>query len=121
MKSYFSTTYSDARAQFLSACLEANSNVKSYKTPETGPAGESLFTDTTWVGADDASNVVVVTSSTHGVEGFAGSAIQIGLLIDPDAPKPSGDVALLLVHAINPYGFAKLKSFNITTKQQIYL
>ena len=112
MKSYFSATYSDARAQFLSACLDARATVKSYQNPRRGPAGESLFTDTTWIGPDNATNVIVVTSSTHGVEGFAGSAIQIGLLRDSDAPKPIGDVALLLVHAINPYGFAWLRREN---------
>ena len=112
MSSYFSATYSDARAKFLSACLDVKATVRSYENPERGPAGESLFTDATWIGPDNAPNVVVVTSSTHGVEGFAGSAIQIGLLLDPDAPKPSGDVALLLVHAINPYGFAWLRREN---------
>ena len=112
MSSYFSATYSDARAKFLSACLDVKATVRSYENPERGPAGESLFTDATWIGPDNAPNVVVVPSSTHGVEGFAGSAIQIGLLLDPDAPKPSGDVALLLVHAINPYGFAWLRREN---------
>ena len=112
MKDYFSATYSDARAQFLSACLDAKATVKSYQNPRRGPAGESLFTDTTWIGPDGATNVVVVTSSTHGVEGFAGSAIQIGLPRDSDATKPTGDVALLLVHAINPYGFAWLRREN---------
>ena len=101
MKDYFSATYSDARAQFLSACLDAKATVKSYQNPRRGPAGESLFTDTTWIGPDGATNVVVVTSSTHGVEGFAGSAIQIGLLRDSDAPKPTGDVALLLLSLIH--------------------
>ena len=76
MSSYFSATYSDARAKFLSACLDVEATVRSYENPERGPAGESLFTDATWIGSDNAPNVVVVTSSTHGVEGFAGSAIQ---------------------------------------------
>lgn len=112
MRDYFSATYSDARGKFLSACLDANTTVNSYQNPQRGPVGESLFTDTTWIGPTSAKHVVVVTSSTHGVEGFAGSAIQVGLLRDSDAPKPNGDVALLLVHAINPYGFAWLRREN---------
>ena len=77
MNEYFSATYSDARAKFLSACLDVKATVRSYQNPERGSAGESLFTDTTWIGPDNAPNVVVVTSSTHGVEGFAGSAVQV--------------------------------------------
>ena len=53
-----------------------------------------------------------MTSSTHGVEGFAGSGIQVGLLRDPDAPKPPPDTALLLIHTINPHGMAWLRREN---------
>ena len=94
---------------FLSACLDAGVPVASYRNPRAGPQGEALFTDAALVGRSDAENVVVVTSSTHGVEGFAGSGIQVGLLRDPRAPKPLPDTALLLVHTINPYGMAWLR------------
>ena len=68
---YFSASYSDARATFLSACLDAELRVKSYRNPNKGPEGESLFMDVTWIGPETAKRVVVVTSATHGVEGFA--------------------------------------------------
>jgi len=109
---YFSATYSDARANFLSACIDAGVPVTSYRNPEIGPNGEKLYCDATWLGNRDATGVVVVTSSTHGVEGFAGSAIQIGLLRDAEAPKPGPGTALLLVHTINPYGMAWLQREN---------
>ena len=109
---YFPATYSDGRARFLSACLDARVPVASYRNPQSGPQGEALFADAALVGRADAENVVVVTSSTHGVEGFAGSGIQVGLLRDPRAPKPLPDTALLLVHTINPYGMAWLRREN---------
>jgi hypothetical protein len=50
--------------------------------------------------------VLVLISGTHGVEGFCGSACQIAAtalgLFDDLPPK----IAVLLIHAINPYGFA---------------
>ena len=112
VEDYFPATYSDGRARFLSACLDARLQVASYRNPHSGPQGEALFTDAALVGRADAENVVVVTSSTHGVEGFAGSGIQVGLLRDPRAPKPLPDTALLLIHTINPYGMAWLRREN---------
>ena len=88
VEDYFPAIYCDGRARFLSACLDARAPVASYRNPHPGPEGEALYTDAALIGRADAENVVVVTSSTHGVEGFAGSGIQVGLLRDPDAPKP---------------------------------
>lgn len=112
VEDYFPATYCDGRARFLSACLDARAPVASYRNPHSGPEGEALFTDAALVGRADAENVVVVTSSTHGVEGFAGSGIQVGLLRDPRAPKPLPDTALLLIHTINPHGMAWLRREN---------
>lgn len=109
---YYAATYADARATFLAACLRAGVNVDSYRNPLKGPEGESLFTDVALVGDPDAEQVVAITSATHGVEGFAGSAIQVGLLLDDAAPKPAAGTALLLVHAINPWGMAWLRREN---------
>ena len=112
VEDYFPATYCDGRARFLSACLDARAPVASYRNPHSGPEGEALFTDAALIGRADAENVVVVTSSTHGVEGFAGSGIQVGLLRDPRAPKPLPDTALLLIHTINPHGMAWLRREN---------
>jgi hypothetical protein len=73
-----------------------------------GPQGESLFTDTAWIGSVDAKNVLVVIAATHGVEGFAGSAVQrdiLNLLAVEQLTIPA-DSALLLVHALTPWGYA---------------
>ena len=112
VEDYYPATYSDARANFLSTCLDAGATVRSYRNPEKGPEGESLYCDVTLIGAANAPGVIVVTSSTHGVEGFAGSGIQVGLLRDADAPKPRPGTALLLVHTINPHGMAWLRREN---------
>ncbi len=63
-----------------------------------------LATDYAWLGAADAPNVLVVISGTHGVEGFAGSGPQVDLLRHP--PALPGHTAVLLMHGVNPHGFA---------------
>lgn len=65
------------------------------------------------VGGDNQANVVNVIHSagTHGVEGFAGSAIQLNFLremILQSAEQSSGEKSyvrkILLIHAVNPVG-----------------
>jgi hypothetical protein len=79
-----------------------------YPCNGSGPKGEELATDTVWIGSTDASKVLVLLGGTHGVEGFAGSAVLIdqlaliakGLVIIP------ADTAVLMVHALTPWGYA---------------
>ncbi len=74
---------------------------------ERGPDGEALALDFVVIGAPRPRHAVVVSSGTHGVEGYAGSAIQHDALakIVPALELPEGG-ALILQHANNPWGFA---------------
>jgi hypothetical protein len=104
----FSATYSDARARFLAACLGSPATrVRSFRNPARGPSGEALYTDVARIGSADADSVLIIQSGTHGVEGFAGSAVQIALLLRQQwRGAAAGAPAVLLVHAINPFGFS---------------
>ena len=104
--SSFSADYASARATFLQAAEAAGARLIAYPHPLTGPDGEALATDVAWLGAEDAEQVLVLLSATHGVEGFHGSAAQIDWLKHGDLPE---GVALLMIHAINPHGFAWLR------------
>lgn len=109
----FQTNYADARADFLQAASTAGADITSIAHPLTGPDGEALFMDVACVGSDKANAAVVVTSGTHGIEGFCGSWIQTNLLQNAgDALAALGSVKLILVHAHNPHGFAWLRRVN---------
>ena len=109
---HFSADYGEARAKFLAACDAANAHVEPYQNPNTDPDGEPLFTDVAAMGPADAERAVLLCSGTHGVEAFAGSAIQTGLLADGIALRLPDGVRLVMIHALNPYGFAHLRRFN---------
>jgi len=65
------------------------------------------------LGAKSPTRAVVVSSGIHGVEGFFGSAVQAALLEDVlGGWVPAEDAALVLIHALNPYGFAWLRRVN---------
>ena len=48
-------------------------------------------------------------SGTHGIEGFCGSAAQIAFLRQRHSAKLPPDLRVLLIHGLNPYGFAALR------------
>jgi hypothetical protein len=102
--------YAEARGRFLDAAHGAGARTTARDHPLTGPAGEALATDVAVVGAPDAPVRLLVISGTHGVEGFAGSMCQTRWLTEGMA-VPDG-MAIVLVHAINPYGFAWIRRVN---------
>ena len=73
-----SDTYQQARDKFQAICANAECAVQSYIHPEYGPNGEELATDVAYFGDRDAQRLLVLVSGVHGVEGFSGSATQIG-------------------------------------------
>jgi hypothetical protein len=106
---HFSADYAEARRKFLDAATGAGARLRRYESPARGPNGEALSTDTAWIGPRDAAAVLMTISATHGVEGFCGSGIQAGSFAAGLHRELPPGVALLAVHAINPYGFAWLR------------
>lgn len=105
---YFSSSYAQARERFLAAAAPLATQVASYGIAAVGSQGEPLATDVALIGDPDAQRLLIVTSATHGVEGFCGSGCQLALLDDApmlERARQAG-VAMLLVHAVNPYGFS---------------
>jgi Protein of unknown function (DUF2817) len=105
--SCFAADHVEARSKFLGAAAAAGALLTHYNNPNKGPHGEDLFLDTAWLGAEDVAKVLVTISGTHGPEGFCGSGCQVDWLSNFGAP-PKG-IALLFIHALNPFGFAWLR------------
>src|SRR3954471_4296089 len=104
---YFAQDYHDARARFLKAAEAQGAALDHFRHPtETGPDGRPLHIDTAWFGPKDASTILLALSGTHGAGGFCGWAAQT-LWVESGRAKDLPDgVAVLKVHAVNPFGFA---------------
>ena len=104
---YFAGSYRQGRDNFLAACQQAGLTVDSHVHPDLkGPEGEDLAMDAVWIGPKDASRVLVVSCGTHGLEAAAGSATMLRWLeMDGPGGLPA-DMAMLMVHAVNPFGWA---------------
>jgi hypothetical protein len=105
-KPIFANDFGMARQYFLDAAHEARAAVDSYTHPLPGRHNEPLTTDVAWLGRQDAPRVLVMASGTHGVEGYCGSGAQVDWLRRGEAARLPAETAALLIHAINPYGFA---------------
>lgn len=112
MTAHFSRSYAEARQKFLDAARAAGAAITHHPHPGRGPDGGALATDVARLGETDAPNLFIATSATHGVEGFCGSGCMVGFLAARlQAELPRG-TAMVLVHAINPHGFAHERRVN---------
>lgn len=108
----FLDDYFAMRQHFIMLALENGFKISSFQNPTFGPDNKPIFMDFASAGLDDAKNLLVVLSGTHGSEGYCGSAIQSGLLQSGKAKEWAKRHKILLIHAHNPFGFAWDVRFN---------
>ncbi|HKN29625.1 MAG TPA: M14 family metallopeptidase [Roseiarcus sp.] len=108
---YFSTTYAEARQKFLEAAPAAGAvTLEAHVNPNAkGANGEEAALDVARFGERDAENLLIVCSGTHGNEAFCGSGCQIGLIKEGVIDARPRTVAMLLAHAVNPFGFSHVR------------
>lgn len=99
-------TYLECRERFRRAALANGAELSAHPIEARGPAGEELTVDVARLGHPSPSRALLVTSGVHGIEGYAGSAIQLDLLGHLAASPPAHGIAVVLVHAVNPWGMA---------------
>ena len=107
---YFSESYLVARDRFRLTVVEAGGSVESLPLIAKGPDGDDLTIDIGWFGTESPRRVLLHSSGLHGVEAFAGSAIQLQLL--QHLPAITEETAVVFVHVLNPYGMAWFRRFN---------
>jgi hypothetical protein len=115
LNAFFSPTYSEARQKFLAAAIGARWQVTSHEHPSVkGAQGETLAMDVASHIPAGARSVVFVTSAMHGAEGFCGSGCQIAMMHDELLLErfTTAKVGLVLLHAVNPFGFSHLRRVN---------
>lgn len=115
----FAANYSRARTKFLDAAAKAGGGVRSFIHPDKKtPDGKPLAIDVACFGSATAPRQALFISGTHGQEGFSGSAVQVGWMLGDGPAKIAKDIGVVLVHGLNPYGFAH---FTRTTENNVDL
>ena len=115
VEGFFGVDFCDARAKFLAAARMRGAAVAALSHPDArGAQGETLTIDLAVLGDASAETLLLLTSGTHGVEGFCGSGAQVALLHDDAFVRAAHErgIAVLFAHALNPYGFSHLRRVN---------
>lgn len=102
---YFPKNYHDSRKRFFEG-LKSLDGIQTEQWSIPSQKDSDLYVDVGyWPALKSQDLLLVVTSGIHGSETYAGSAIQ-QMLIQETLPHMKRDsVGVLLVHAMNPYGF----------------
>jgi Protein of unknown function (DUF2817) len=107
MIEYFPSDYRTGRRAFIVACEHDDVDVIARVHPTAqGRDGKPLFLDTAIIGPRDAKKALLLISAVHGVEGYFGSGVQTGLMREGLARRVPCDTKIVLLHALNPYGFS---------------
>ncbi len=112
---YFHEDYLQARSAFKSQVLSMKPHFEFHSLPLTDLSDMDYSIDIAILrGRSD--KVLLQISGTHGVEGFAGSAIQLALLknesnlfarsMNHQDQLPT----LIFIHALNPFGMARVRT-----------
>jgi hypothetical protein len=110
---YFSQDYNSARERFRHAARSAGATLQTFELPGyRDPSIRPLTIDVGCIGAQQPDRALVILSGTHGVEGFCGSGCQVGFFVDHLYRALPATACALLVHALNPFGFAWLRRVN---------
>lgn len=120
-QAWFIDDYTAARADFLrrgDALAGAFANVERFAIAVDSRSGVTdLFVDGLYLPAQggEKKKLLVVSSGVHGVEGPTGSAVQRLFMHEvmtlQNLRGPLADTGVLLLHAVNPYGFARYRRF----------
>ena len=106
----FPLTYDECRERFRWTCRHAGLMLTAHPISALGPHGQQLSIDVTSYGAVAPRRALVILTGVHGDEGFSSStllcdAIERWVVAGSD-PQLDDDVAVLMVHAVNPWGMS---------------
>lgn len=115
---HYCGSYDACRTQFLGDVKTAFGDAANVETGAidvpSKTEGEKLAIDWAYRPASgNARHLIILSSGVHGVEGFAGSAVQDlffkKTLKQIDRSKEAANTGILMIHAVNPWGMKHLR------------
>lgn len=104
----FPSSYFESRQLFRASCPLVATAVLSCESFAVEPSLD-LNVDVLWAKPAGSKKILVLVSGIHGIETFAGSAIQIDFLKSQLFLYQNAGISVLLVHALNPWGYVHLR------------
>lgn len=107
-RDFFPDNYAHAKNRFRDFAKQAGAVLSSHSLSYD----QELAIDVAIIDRENAARTVVVTSGLHGIEGFFGSAVQLAWLQQSIESRADHQARVVLVHALNPFGFANRRRAN---------
>lgn len=124
---YFQESYEACRKAFVDKAINAqrqNPSVQLFSVHVPSPTDTALAIDFCHVPPRKPSKkLLILTSGVHGIEGYAGSALQQMVLAELLNHPNSQGMGILLVHGMNPFGFKhtrRVTEHNIDLNRNCY-
>lgn len=107
MNSHFPKDFDHSRTRFLELCEKISGPKVSGTWKIPSKIDSDLSTDYSYFPALDKNpkNLFMIVSGVHGAESYTGSAIQSLIIQELWSELDRSSTGVLLVHAMNPYGF----------------
>ncbi len=110
---YFLGSYEESRNAFLEKANSLKKSVAGWSltsVPVPSVKDGGLTVDLLYLPAQKAKKrLLILSSGVHGVEGYTGSALQRMFLDEFAAGEFLAETGVLIIHAMNPYGFKNLR------------
>lgn len=106
---YYIDNYEEARAAFRDEAAllrDTYAEAEAFTINVPSNVDSDLTIDILYLPAQHEKNkLLILSSGVHGVEGFTGSAVARMFMQEFITPEELTDTGLLILHAVNPYGF----------------
>jgi len=106
---YFFEDYNECRSDFIRAASLLQNQIEAVSIESIkvqSKVDQDLTMDFCYIPfVGDSSKLLIISSGVHGIEGYTGSAIQRMMMTDMIPDIQGNRPAILLIHAVNPYGF----------------
>lgn len=109
--SFYPDSYENSKKHFIESAeqlKETFPDAQLNSLPIPTHANQSLTTETLYIPQSKGKRerILILTSGIHGVEAFAGSAIQFAFIEKILNSQLLESMGVLIIHAVNPYGYA---------------
>ncbi|QFT88994.1 murein peptide amidase A [Bacillus sp. THAF10] len=109
---HFINSYEESKSRFLQY-EESLTQTWNDVSHEAYTIEQEATIDLWWANANQSkTNLIVLTSGVHGVEGYVGSAMMDVFLQDISRQLHAENTGIVLVHSINPIGMKEMRRYN---------
>ncbi|WP_404462624.1 M14 family metallopeptidase [Sutcliffiella horikoshii] len=109
---HFINTYEESKTRFLRYEDDLIENWNTVRS-DSFKVDDDATIDLWWADANqEKTNLIVITSGVHGVEGYVGSAM-LDIFLEQFSPKLNiENTGLIIVHSVNPVGMKEMRRYN---------